>query len=69
MEDFGEWFEDLGVGGRLAVPALTELCKHGNPWNRMWATDALRRITATDRAMMTPSGVTQPAPNNLPDQD
>lgn len=39
-EDFGEWFEDLGLGGRLAVPALTELCKHGDPWVRMWATEA-----------------------------
>ena len=43
----GEWFENLGhfgVGGRLAIPRLNEFRKHPNPWVRMCATEALRRI-------------------------
>jgi HEAT repeat protein len=47
----GEWFEDLGrfgVGGRLAIPRLNDFRKHSNPWVRMWATEALRRIVRED---------------------
>jgi HEAT repeat protein len=43
----GGWFENLGrfgVGGRLAIPRLNEFRKHSNPWVRMWAAEALRRI-------------------------
>jgi HEAT repeat protein len=49
MMDFGDLFEDLGVGGRLAIPDLNELRKHANPWVRMWATQALDRIIPRDR--------------------
>jgi hypothetical protein len=44
----GYWFERLGrfgVGGRLAIPRLREFEKHPSPWVRMWATEALERIT------------------------
>jgi hypothetical protein len=52
MMDFGDLFEDLGVGGRLAVPDLNELRKHANPWVRMWAAQALDRIIPRDRLPM-----------------
>ncbi len=46
-----EWFDflgRLGVGARLAIPRLNELRNHANPWVRMWATEALRRIRPED---------------------
>jgi HEAT repeat protein len=44
-----EWFEvlgRLGVGARLAIPRLREFRDHHNPWVRMWATEALKKISS-----------------------
>ena len=49
-----EWFERLGrfgVGGRLAIPQLREFQKHSDPFVRMWATEALTRVSP--KAMST----------------
>ncbi len=47
--DHGEWrFERigrLGTSARLAIPLLKELCSYPNPFVRMWAAEALERIT------------------------
>ncbi len=67
--DFGEWFEDLGVGARLAIPTLTELRKRDSPWVRMWATDALRRITTADRRATTPFRANPPTPKKVSLED
>jgi HEAT repeat protein len=43
-----EWFERFGrfgIGGRLALPRLREFQKDPDPWVRMWATEAIARIT------------------------
>jgi hypothetical protein len=47
----------FGIGGRLAVPRLTELRRHRDPWIRLWAGEALARIKKSD-AM--PSSQTSP---------
>jgi HEAT repeat protein len=46
IEDWLETLGSFGTAGRLAIPRLNELRKHPNPWVRMWATEALERITA-----------------------
>jgi hypothetical protein len=49
----GEWFEKLGrfgVGGHLAIPWLREFQNHSDPWIRMWATEAIARITLNVKA-------------------
>jgi HEAT repeat protein len=67
-----EWFEllgRLGVGGRLAIPRLNEFRAHPNPWVRMWATDALSRISLEDHSVTVHSGLTQPARGTQPNRD
>ena len=52
IEYLEEWLETLGsfgAAGRLSMSRLNELCKHTNPWVRMWAAEALERITAPPR--------------------
>jgi len=66
---FGEWFEHLtrfGVGSRLAIPRLNEFRKHPNPWVRMWASEALKRIMPMDNSLTIPSRPTKSAPATLP---
>jgi hypothetical protein len=48
-----EWLEKLGrfgVGGHLAIPQLREFQKHSDPWIRMWATEAITRVTPNDKS-------------------
>ena len=59
----GERLESLGrfgVGGRLAIPRLKELCQHPNPWVRVHADEALTRIMPKDDSMKVPSRSTAP---------
>jgi HEAT repeat protein len=49
IEVLEEWLEALGrfgYAGHLAIPRLKDYCKHPDPWVRMWATEALERITS-----------------------
>jgi HEAT repeat protein len=65
----GNWFERLarfGVGGRLAIPRLNEFREHPSPWVRMWASEALTRITPNDHSLPIPSRPTKSAPASLP---
>ena len=48
LMDSVELFADLRVGGRLAIPDLNQFRQSSNPWIRMWATEALRRIAPND---------------------
>jgi HEAT repeat protein len=47
--EHGEWllesFGRLGAAGRLAIPRLKELREHHDPFVRMWASEALKRIS------------------------
>jgi hypothetical protein len=56
IEDWLETLSSFGTAGRLAIPRLNGLRKHPNPWVRMWATEALERITARTR----PAGKADP---------
>jgi hypothetical protein len=44
IEENLEAIGELGVGARLAIPRLEELCKHRNAWVRLWAIEALRKV-------------------------
>lgn len=47
------WFEMIGQfrsAGRIAIPRLTELRKHSNPWVRMWARETLAQIEPAQRS-------------------
>jgi len=49
IEYLEEWFETLGslrTAARVAIPRLKEYRKHPDPCVRMWATEALEKITA-----------------------
>ena len=47
LEDWIDAFGRLGIAARLAIPRLTKFLKHLNPWVRMWATEALKKIKPT----------------------
>jgi HEAT repeat protein len=58
IEQIEHWLETLGSfgsAGRRAIPHLNELCKHPNPWVRMWAAETLEKLTAPAR----PAGTAQ----------
>ena len=47
-----EWFEQVGrfgQGSRAAIPRLSQLRSHPNPWVRLWATETLERILGDGR--------------------
>jgi hypothetical protein len=44
IEEYVGSIGGLGVGARLAIPRLEELCKYRNAWVRLWATEALGKV-------------------------
>jgi HEAT repeat protein len=50
VEEYFERISELGAGAHTAIPRLTELEKHENPWIRQWAGEALATIIRSNAA-------------------